>query len=108
MKRAFVVESETMIVPFAPPSEDQVTNGAPCGFRPEAVVMLRMPCVPTFSGVVVILKLIVLLPLELFIDWTDSKRIMYCLFGSYSDINANWLVLKNSSYLCDAGRTCLI
>jgi hypothetical protein len=68
-KRAFVVESETMIVPFAPPSEDHVTNDAPCGLRPEAVVMLRMPCVPAFSGVVVILKLTaLLLLLELLMD----------------------------------------
>jgi hypothetical protein len=49
--------------------EDHVTNGAPCGFRPEAVVMLRMPCVPAFSGVVVILKLTaLLLLLELLMD----------------------------------------
>jgi hypothetical protein len=68
MKRAFVVESETMIVPFVPPSEDHVTNEAPCGLRPEAVVMLRMLCVPAISGVVVILKLMVLLLLELLMD----------------------------------------
>jgi hypothetical protein len=80
-KRAFVVESETTIVPFAPPSEDHVTNGAPCGLRPEAVVILRMPAVPAFSGDVTILKFTELL-LEVLLAWINSKRMMYCLFGS--------------------------
>jgi hypothetical protein len=44
---------------------DHVTNGAPCGFSPVFVVMLRVLSVPAFSGDVVILKLTVTSLLEL-------------------------------------------
>jgi hypothetical protein len=79
MNRAFVVASVITIVPFTPPSEDQVTNGVPRGVTPEDVVMSRTGSVPTFSGDLVILKLARLL-LELFCD--DSNAMMYCLLGS--------------------------
>jgi hypothetical protein len=80
MNRAFVSESATTIVPFAPPSEDQVTDGVPRGFNPEEVMISRTDSVPTFSGDLVILKLTTLSPLVAFFD--DSKAMTYCLFGS--------------------------
>lgn len=80
MNRAFVNESATMIVPFAPPSEDQVTDGVPRGFKPEEVMISRTGSVPKFSGDMAILKLTRLSPLVAFFD--DSNAMMYCLFGS--------------------------
>jgi hypothetical protein len=65
--KEFVVESETTIVPFAPPIEDHVTNGAPWGLRPDEVVMPRIGAVPAFSGDATILKLTRLLVLELLV-----------------------------------------
>jgi hypothetical protein len=82
VKRAFVVESETTMVPFVPPSGDHVTNGAPCGLRLVVVVMLRMLSVPAFSGDVVTLKLTVLPLLEVLLLCIVSNTMMYWLFGS--------------------------
>lgn len=80
MNKAFVVPSAITMVPFAPPSDDQVTNGVPRGFNPEEVVISRTGSVPTFSGDLVILKLTKLFPFVLFFD--EPKAMMCCLFGS--------------------------
>jgi hypothetical protein len=71
------------MVPFAPPIADQVMNGAPRGFRPEAVVILREVPVKAFSRDVVIMKLTELAPLELLLRSNDSMTITYWLLGSY-------------------------
>jgi hypothetical protein len=80
--RELVVESETTIVPFAPPLGDQVTNGAPWGFSPETEVILRIVSVPAISGDVTILKLTSWLAVEFRLLEEDSKTMMYLLFGS--------------------------
>jgi hypothetical protein len=70
------------IVPFAPPIEDQVTNGAPWGLRPDVVVIPRIVDVPAFSGDAAVLKFTKLTALELPTFWDDSNTMMYWLFGN--------------------------
>jgi hypothetical protein len=76
MKTELDDESDRIMVPFAPPKDDQVTNGAPRGTKPDEVVMSRICSVPAFSDVVASLK-----PTE---PAANSNAIMYCLSGSYS------------------------
>lgn len=75
MKTELDVESDGIMVPLAPPNDDQVTNDAPRDMKPDEAAMSRIPSVPAFSGLVAILK-----PTE---PAADPKAIMYCLFGSY-------------------------
>lgn len=52
MKTELELEPEITIVPFAPPIDVHVTNGAPCGRGPLAVTMSWARSVPGLSGLV--------------------------------------------------------